>query len=71
MNYTNNRVATQKMFTYQCFKYFYMFQFICIFDFLWKVINFMENYIIFHYILNFKYGDQSSFTGVFVTNYAN
>ena len=41
------------------------------FHFFWKVIYFLKNYIILHYVVDFKYGDQSSFTGVFVTNYAN
>ena len=31
----------------------------------------MKNYIILHYALDFKYGDHSLFTGVFVTNYTN
>ena len=54
MNYTDNRLATQIIFTYQCFKYFYMFQFLCVFYSLWKVIYFMENYIILHYVLDFE-----------------
>ena len=40
----------------KCFKYFYTFQFVL---------------VILHYVLDFKYGDQSSFTGVFEANYAN
>ena len=50
---------------------FYMLQFLCMFHFLWKVFYFMKNYIILHYALDFKYGDHSLFTGVFVTNYTN
>ena len=30
----------------------------------------MEKYTTLHYALDFKYDDQTSFTGVFVTNYA-
>ena len=37
MNYKNNWLATQIIFAYRCFKYFYMFQFLCMFHFLWKV----------------------------------
>ena len=51
-----------------------MFQLSCMFHFLWKVIYFMKSCIILHnisYALDFKYGDHSLFTGVFVTNYAN
>ena len=69
MNYTDNWLATQIIFTYRCFKYFYMFQFLCMFLFLWNVIYFMKNYIILHYALDFKYGDHSLFTGVSVTIY--
>ena len=64
-------LATQIIFTYRCFKYFHMFQFLCMFHFLWKVIYFMKNYIILYYSLDFKYDVHSLFTGVFVTNYAN
>ena len=32
-----------------------------------KVFLLIENYIILHYVLDFKYIDQSSFTRVFVT----
>ena len=74
MNYMDNWLATQIIFTYRCFKYFYMFHFMCMFRILWKVIYFIKNYIILHYTLDFKYGDHSLyslFTGVFVTNYAN
>ena len=51
--------------------YFYMFQFLCMFNFLWKVIYFMENYIKLHYGLDLEYGNQSLLTEVFVNNYAN
>ena len=37
------------------------------FHFFWKVIYFLKNYIILHYVLDFKYRG----TGAFVTNYAN
>ena len=67
----NNRLATQILFTYQRFECYYMFPFLCMFHLLWKVIYFMKYYIILYYILDFKYREQSSFTGVFVTNYAN
>ena len=70
MNYKNNWLATQIIFAYRCFKYFYVSVLVHV-SFFVESICFMKNYIILHYALDSKYGDHSLFTGVFVTNYAN
>ena len=59
MNYMDNWLATQIIFTYRCFKYFYKFHFLCMFHILRKVIYFIKNYIILHYTPDSKYGDHS------------
>ena len=53
----DNWITTHITFNYRCFKYFYMFQFLCMFHFLLKVIYFKKNCITLHYVLHFKYGD--------------